>query len=117
MAEFPAFVRNPSNRIASASQYTDDVEGYVWDGADGSQVALWTARADRTSKEHTHAFDEYIFVLEGRGVVIVDGRRVELGAGAELFVPAGTRQAMEVSAGTRTMHVFGGKRAAREGAR
>ena len=45
MPAFPAFVRSPANRIAASSQFTDDVEGYVFDGADGSQVALWTARA------------------------------------------------------------------------
>ncbi len=114
MPDFPAFIRSPLNRIARSSQFTDDIEGYVFDGADGSQVALWTCRADRTSKEHTHDFDEYVFVIEGHCTAILEGRRVELSAGQELHVPKGTRQSMEVVAGTRTMHVFGGKRAKRE---
>jgi quercetin dioxygenase-like cupin family protein len=114
MPEFPAFLRNPRNRIAPSSQYTDDIEGYVFDGADGSQVALWTCSADRSSTEHTHDFDEYVLVIEGRCTAIVDGRRIELGAGQELHIPRGTRQSMEVIAGTRTMHVFGGRRARRE---
>jgi hypothetical protein len=46
MPDFPDFARNPGNRIASTSQYTDDIEGYVFDGADGSQVALCTAPSD-----------------------------------------------------------------------
>lgn len=112
--DFPAFIRSPRNRIASASQFTDDIEGYVFDGADGSQVALWTCKADRTSKEHTHDFDEYVLVIEGRCTAILDGKRIELAAGEELHVPKGTRQSMAVIAGTRTMHVFGGKRAKRE---
>jgi quercetin dioxygenase-like cupin family protein len=111
--DFPAFVRSPQNRIARSSQYTDDIEGYVFDGADGSQVALWTCKADRASKEHVHEFDEYVFVLEGRCTAIVEGRRVDLHAGQELHIPKGLRQSMEVIAGTRTMHVFGGKRAER----
>jgi quercetin dioxygenase-like cupin family protein len=115
MSDFPAFVRNPLNRIARSSQFTDDIEGYVFDGVNGSQVALWTSRADRVSKEHVHDFDEYVLVIEGKCTAIVEGRRIELVAGQELFVPKGTRQAMEVIAGTRTMHVFGGKRARREG--
>ena len=113
MPDFPAFIRNPLNRIARASQYTDDIEGYVFDGADGSQVALWTCKAARVSKEHQHDFDEYVFVIEGECVAILEGQRVELVAGQELHIPPGTRQSMAVVAGTRTMHVFGGKRATR----
>ena len=114
MPDFPDFVRNPANRIALSSQFTEDVEGYVFDGADGSQVALWTSHADRTSSEHVHAFDEYVFVLEGSCTAVVDGKRVDLTAGQELHIPAGTRQTMAAPAGTRTLHVFGAKRARRE---
>jgi len=114
MPDFPAFIRHPLNRIARESQYTDDIEGYVFDGADGSQVALWTCKADRVSKEHAHEFDEYVLVIEGRCTAILEGRRVELSAGHELHIPKGTRQSMAVVAGTRTMHVFGGRRAERE---
>jgi quercetin dioxygenase-like cupin family protein len=114
MPAFPAFLKSPANRIAASSQFTDDVEGYVFDGADGSQVALWTARADRVSTEHVHAFDEYVLVIEGRCAVLLGSERIELRAGQEFVIPKGTRQRMEVAAGTRTMHVFGGKRASRE---
>ena len=114
MPDFPAFIRRRLNRIARESQYTDDIEGYVFDGADGSQVALWTCKADRVSKEHVHEFDEYVLVIEGQCTAILEGRRVELSAGQELHIPKGTRQSMAVVAGTRTMHVFGGKRANRE---
>jgi quercetin dioxygenase-like cupin family protein len=113
MADFPSFVKSAKNRIAASSQYTDDIEGYVFDGADGSQVALWTCRADRTSSEHVHDFDEYVLVIEGRCTAFLEGKRIELAAGDELLVPKGTRQSMAVVAGTRTMHVFGGKRAER----
>jgi quercetin dioxygenase-like cupin family protein len=113
MAHFHDFVKNPANRIASSSQYTQDVEGYVFDGADGSQVALWTAREDRISQEHAHHFDEYVLVVEGRCVVVLGERRIELRAGQEFVISKGTRQSMEVAAGTRTMHVFGGRRAQR----
>jgi quercetin dioxygenase-like cupin family protein len=110
---FPPVVKAPANRIAGASQFTDDIEGYVFDGADGSQVALWTAHGDRVSKEHAHDFDEYVLVIEGRCTVVVGDDRMELRAGDELVIPKGTQQRMEVAAGTRTMHVFGGRRARR----
>lgn len=115
MADFPDFVRNPANRIAPSSQFTDDIEGYVFDGADQSQVALWRSNSTRTSREHAHEFDEYMFVLEGACTAVVDGERIELVAGQELHIRAGARQTITVSAGTRTLHVFGGKRVRRVG--
>jgi mannose-6-phosphate isomerase-like protein (cupin superfamily) len=115
MPEFPAFMRNPLNLIAPSSQYTDSIEGYVFDGADGSQVAFWTCHEDRASREHTHDFDEYLVVIEGRCLVMIGSENRELGPGDELVIPKGTPQRMAVSAGTRTMHVFGGRRARRNG--
>lgn len=113
MPDFPAFMKNPANRIAASSQFTDDVEGYVFDGAEGSQVDLWTAHADRVSTVHVHDFDEYVLVIEGRCTLIIGETRTELKPGDEFVIPRGTMQSMDVAAGTRTMHVFGGKRARR----
>ena len=36
MGNFPEFMKRPANRIAAGSQATPGVEGYVFDGADGS---------------------------------------------------------------------------------
>jgi len=52
MIDFPEFMKNPLNRIAASSRYTEDIEGYVFDGADGSQVAFWTCAKDRVSADH-----------------------------------------------------------------
>jgi quercetin dioxygenase-like cupin family protein len=114
MADFPAFMKNPLNRIATESQYTDGIEGFVFDGADGSQVAFWRCDSNSVSEEHAHEFDEYVLVIEGRCTIVVGGDRTELHAGQEFLVPGGTLQRMEVAAGTRTLHVFGGTRAKRE---
>jgi quercetin dioxygenase-like cupin family protein len=113
LTAFPSFVKNRANLIARASQLTEAIEGYVFDGADGGQVALWTCTEDRVSKPHEHPFDEYVLVVEGRCTAVVEGKRIALSGGDELVIPKGTRQTMEVSAGTRTIHVFGGKRAKR----
>lgn len=115
MPEFPTFTKNPLNRIASSSQFTEDIDGYVFDGADGSQVALWTCSENRISAEHSHAFDEYILVVEGQATVIIGDEHTVLTVGNEMVIPQGTTQSMAVTAGTRTVHVFGGKRARREG--
>ena len=113
MVDFPAFMKHPANRIASASQHTADVEGYVFDGVDGSQMAFWCCHSDAVTEEHVHDFDEYFIVVEGTYVLIINGQEIRVGAGQEYYIPRGTRIAGRVTAGTRTIHAFGGQRATR----
>ncbi|MFZ5975686.1 MAG: cupin domain-containing protein [Bacillota bacterium] len=113
MKDFPQFMKNPLNRIRQASQFTKDIEGYVFDGLDGSQMAFWTCHHDRTSEAHAHAYDEYIVCVGGRYGVIINGETVTLHPGGECFIPAGTVHGGSCIAGTRTIHAFGGKRAER----
>ena len=114
MNDFPDFMKNPTNRIATESQYTEDIEGYVFDGADGSQVAFWKCPKNRVSKPHAHDYDEYMLVVEGKFTLIIDNQRIPLPAGGEYHIPKGVTHAGEVTAGTRTIHVFGGTRVTRE---
>jgi quercetin dioxygenase-like cupin family protein len=114
MAHFPAFMKRPINQIARSAQHTEGIEGYVFDGADGSQMAFWECHADATTAEHVHPFDEYFIVVEGAYTLMLDGELRRVTAGQECFIPKGTRIKGEVSAGTRTIHVFGGPRAVRE---
>jgi quercetin dioxygenase-like cupin family protein len=113
MPDFPAFMKNPANRIDPASQHTPGVEGYVYDGADGSQMAFWTCRESAPSGEHVHDYDEYMVVVEGCYTLIIEGRNIDLRPGRECFIPRGIPHAGRVVAGTRTIHAFGGKRADR----
>jgi len=113
MDEFPEFMKNAANRIASSNQSTSGVEGYVFDGADGSQMAFWTCRETAPSAAHAHDYDEYMIVVQGCYTLIIDGRRISLKAGEECFIPRGVVHSGEVVAGTRTIHAFGGHRANR----
>jgi quercetin dioxygenase-like cupin family protein len=113
MNEFPEFMKCAANRIAKGSQATPGVEGYVFDGVDGSQMAYWTCSFDAASAEHVHDYDEYMIVVEGCYTLIFDGKRVPLSAGEEHFIPRGVTHGGEVIAGTRTIHAFGGHRAER----
>ena len=113
MGEFPPFMKRPGNRIAPSSQATPGVEGYVFDGADGSQMAFWTCTQTSHSSSHVHDFDEYMVVVEGCYTLIIDGRRVPLRDGQEYFIPYGVHHSGEVIAGTRTIHAFGGCRVQR----
>jgi mannose-6-phosphate isomerase-like protein (cupin superfamily) len=115
MENFPEFMKQPANRIARTDQATPGVDGYIFDGIDGSQMAFWTCRDSAASAAHAHGFDEYMIVVQGCYTLIVDGRRIPLQAGEEYFIQRGVLHAGEVLAGTRTIHAFGGHRASRMG--
>ncbi|HOW43708.1 MAG TPA: cupin domain-containing protein [Candidatus Aminicenantes bacterium] len=110
MEHFPDFMKNAMNRIDPRQQNTADIEGYYYEGRDGSQAAFWECRSDRVSREHAHDFDEYMVCVSGEYVACLDGREVRLKPGDELFIPRGTVQRGTCRAGTRTIHFFGGKR-------
>jgi quercetin dioxygenase-like cupin family protein len=113
MDDFPEFMKRAVNSIAKSNQATPGVEGYVFDGADGSQMAFWTCRETAASAAHSHDYDEYMIVVQGQYTLIIDGRRIPLRVGEEYFIPRGVLHSGEVLAGTRTIHAFGGHRADR----
>jgi hypothetical protein len=86
MTDFPEFMKDPANRIATSNQATPGVEGYVFDGLNGSQMAFWTCAEAAISAAHVHDFDEYMLLVQGYYTLV---------------------------AGTRTIHCFGGHRADR----
>ena len=113
MDEFPKFMKHPANRIATTNQSTPGIEGYVFDGADGSQMAFWTCSQTAPSTAHAHDYDEYMIVVQGCYTLIIDGEQIPLHAGDEYFIACGVRHSGQVVAGTRTIHAFGGHRADR----
>ena len=58
MDDFPAFMKHPANRIVKTNQATPGVDGYIFDGVDGSQMAFWTCRETAVSAAHVHDYDE-----------------------------------------------------------
>jgi mannose-6-phosphate isomerase-like protein (cupin superfamily) len=115
MDEFPVFMKQPINRIADSDQATPGVEGYVFDGEDGSQMAFWTCRQAAVSAAHVHDYDEYMAVVQGCYTLVINGTRIPVKTGEEYFIPQGVVHSGEVVAGTRTIHAFGGHRANRKG--
>lgn len=110
MQDFPDFMKNEENRVPADAQNTQDVVGYYYDGPGGGQMAFWTCLSDRESKKHRHDFDEYTVVVSGQYTACFEDREIVLNPGDELLVPAGTLQWGRCTAGTRTIHAFGGKR-------
>jgi quercetin dioxygenase-like cupin family protein len=76
-------------------------------------MAFWTCPSAGPSKEHTHDYDEYFVVVQGRYRLVMNGEAVVLNKGDEAFIPKGTPHAGSRVAGTRTIHAFGGHRADR----
>lgn len=113
MNVFPKFMKNPSNAIVS-HQRSEGVEGYVFDGIDGSQIAVFQCARDGISNEHVHDFDEYFIVIQGEYTLAIDGKQIRLTAGQEYHIPKRTPHAGSFTAGTRTINAFGGKRADRK---
>jgi quercetin dioxygenase-like cupin family protein len=114
MNDFPQFMKSPKNKISSRSQYSKGIQGYVYDGAEGSQMAFWTHAIDGISQEHVHDYDEYFVVVQGKYTLLIDGNKIPVGIGQEYFISKGLAHAGEYIAGTRTIHAFGGKRVKRE---
>ena len=113
MNDFPEFMKHPYNKISSRSQYGKGIVGYVFDGADGAQMAIWTCPTVGISLEHVHDFDEYFVVVQGRYTLIIAGEKIPIEVGQEYFIHKGTAHGGEYLAGTRTIHAFGGRRAKR----
>jgi len=113
MNHFPNFMKNAENRVAASAQHTAGIEGYVFDGADGTQMAFWVCVQDAHTEEHVHPFDEYFIVVEGCYTITIEGEDTVVRAGQECVIPRGARISGQVTAGTRTIHMFGGRRVIR----
>jgi quercetin dioxygenase-like cupin family protein len=110
MTDFPEFMKRAENQVPSAQQNTQDVEGYFFTGADGSQMAFWTCHENRASAKNKHSFDEYLVCVDGSLTVHMNAVSHKLEKGDELHIPTGTEHYEECAAGTRTIHCFGGTR-------
>jgi quercetin dioxygenase-like cupin family protein len=87
--DFPEFMKSKSNHISSKEQNTEDIDGYFYEGVDGSQMAFWTCYSDRVSKKHTHEFDEYMVCINGQYTAVLNDEEFVLNPGDELFIPKG----------------------------
>jgi len=118
MTEFPAFLRHPANAVAVDPNHASaGLEGFVFDGANGSQIVLWQCPKGGTSPEHVHDFDEYAIVAQGTFRGSAGGAKVSLGPGEECYIPAGVPHEGSYSVGYRAIDGFGGQRVKRAGGR
>ena len=112
LSEFPKFMRQSCNAVRNKEQ-DGGMEGYVFDGADGSQIVIWQFPTGRKSEIHIHDYDEYAIVVHGTFTGTIGGNHVILGPGDECVIPAGVSHGGVCSANYRAIDAFGGRRVKR----
>jgi quercetin dioxygenase-like cupin family protein len=113
MDRFPDFMKDPANRVGTKFQFSPGIEGYVFDGVNGSQMTFWECHIDGVSSEHAHEYDEYFAVVQGCYFLIIGDQEIPLVPGSEYHITKGVAHSGRYLAGTRTIHAFGGRRAER----
>jgi mannose-6-phosphate isomerase-like protein (cupin superfamily) len=72
----------------------------------GLEIGVYVLVAPEPDRQQPHADDEVYVVLEGRGVLEVEGESVEVGAGKAAFVPAGADHRFTGYEGLSVLVVF-----------
>jgi mannose-6-phosphate isomerase-like protein (cupin superfamily) len=76
--------------IEGVKQRLSESGGYeVVHASPGLEIGVYVLVAPEPDRQQPHADDEVYVVLEGRGVLDVEGTKVDLREGHALFVPAG----------------------------
>jgi quercetin dioxygenase-like cupin family protein len=109
---FPEFVKNAANAVQTEATISS-LEGYVFDGADGSQMVVWESPNGGKSEMHVHDYDEYAVVVQGTCTSTIGDEKMVMGPGDECFIPAGVPHDGIYSAKYRAIDVFGAKRVSR----
>ena len=78
--------------VAAAKTRLAEKGGYeIVHESPGLEIGVYVLVAPEPDHQQPHADDEVYVVLEGQGVLEVEGERVELHEGEATFVPAGAR--------------------------
>jgi mannose-6-phosphate isomerase-like protein (cupin superfamily) len=76
--------------VEAVKQRLGESGGYeVVHSSPGLEIGVYVLCAPEPDRQQPHEDDEIYIVLEGSGVLDVDGQKVELREGHALFVPAG----------------------------
>jgi mannose-6-phosphate isomerase-like protein (cupin superfamily) len=72
----------------------------------GLEVGVYVLVAPEPDRQQPHADDELYVVLEGRGVLTVEGESIEMGEGKAAFVPAGAEHRFTSYEGLSVLVIF-----------
>ena len=72
----------------------------------GLEIGLYVLVAPEPDRQQPHPDDEVYVVLEGRGVLTIEGEPVEVSEGKAAFVPAGAEHRFTAYEGLSVLVVF-----------
>ena len=72
----------------------------------GLEIGVYVLDAPEPDRQQPHADDEVYVVLEGRGVLEVEGEQIEVSEGRAAFVPAGADHGFIAYEGLSVLVVF-----------
>jgi mannose-6-phosphate isomerase-like protein (cupin superfamily) len=72
----------------------------------GLEIGVYVLVAPEPDRQQPHADDEVYIVLEGRGVLAIEGESVEMSEGKAAFVPAGADHKFTGYEGLSVLVVF-----------
>lgn len=76
--------------VEAVKERLSEAGGYeVVHSSPGLEIGVYVLVAPEPDRQQPHADDEVYIVLEGHGVLDVEGEKVDLREGHALFVPAG----------------------------
>jgi mannose-6-phosphate isomerase-like protein (cupin superfamily) len=100
-ASHPLGVREVSTRLAAGNG------GYeIVHESPGLEVGVYVLVAPEPDRQQPHEEDELYVVLEGRGVLNVEGRAFPLTEGDAMFVPAGAEHQFTGYEGLSVLVIF-----------
>ena len=114
MKSYPEFIRQPCNAVSLETSVRGsdqpEIEGYMFENADGSQLVMWQCLQGGKAEMHKHDYDEYCLIVEGTFKGIVGDKEVVMNAGDEGVIPAGVLHGGEMSPNYRSIDIFAGQR-------
>ena len=104
-----ARARDPHDAVGQEHGF--EVEGLLevpLTGVPGRHAVVVTVEVfpGETEPQHTHPGDEFIYLLEGEGTVLVDGEPITLAPDRVVHVRPGQKEAIRNSSDTRPLRVL-----------
>ena len=110
---------SPSQAIEIASvrmRLEEGSGGYqVVHSSPGLEVGVYVLVAPEPDRQQPHADDELYVVLEGRGVLTIEGDAISVAEGQSVFVPAGADHRFTAYEGLSVLVIFAKGAAAESG--
>lgn len=105
--KFPEMIRRSELEVESG---WEGLRGYMFQGADGSQVIFWECDNEVKAEPHKHEYDEYCLVIEGVCKETIEEETKILKKGDECQIPAGKLHWATMGPKYRAIDFFGGPR-------